>query len=167
MDPITQNQKTGKKGIIAGIVALLLVVGGAFAFMKSSSTQSPVATVPTDTTTDPTQAQNLATTPAITNAKYKDGTYTAVGNYQSPGGTESIQLTLVLKDDVVTDATVVSIKAQRSQSREFQDQFISGFKQYVVGKNISDVSVTKVSGSSLTPIGFMDALAQIKSQAQA
>jgi hypothetical protein len=36
----------------------------------------------------------------------------------------------------------------------------------VVGKNISELQLTKVSGSSLTPQGFMDALEKIKAEAQ-
>jgi len=36
----------------------------------------------------------------------------------------------------------------------------------VIGKNIADVQLSRVSGSSLTPEGFNNALATIKSQAQ-
>jgi hypothetical protein len=40
------------------------------------------------------------------------------------------------------------------------------YKQYVVGKKIDEVQLTKVSGSSLTPQGFNDALAKIKAEAK-
>jgi len=52
------------------------------------------------------------------------------------------------------------------ESQHYQSRFLSGYKQYVVGKNISSVNLTNVSGSSLTPIGFDNALTQIKAQAK-
>lgn len=96
---------------------------------------------------------------------YKDGTYSAMGDYFSPGGEEQIGVTLTLKDDVIVDASVVS-KAENPNSIKFQGIFVSNFKPLVVGKKISDVNLTKVSGSSLTPKGFNDALAKIKVQSQ-
>lgn len=96
---------------------------------------------------------------------YKDGTYTAVGTYISPGGDEEVGVTLTLKDNVITDATVEP-KATRPNSVKFQGVFNENYKQFVVGKNINKVKLDKVSGSSLTPQGFMNALKQIKSQAK-
>ena len=95
---------------------------------------------------------------------YKDGSYSVTGNYISPGGPEEINVTVTLKNDVITDATVIS-QATRLNSVKFQGMFVSGFKTFVVGKKIDDVQLSKVSGSSLTPSGFNDALAKIKSQA--
>ena len=97
---------------------------------------------------------------------YKDGTYTAVGSYMSPGGPDQLSVTITLKGDIVTDATVTNMAGDRTSSR-YQNMFISGYKQYVIGKNIADINLTVVSGSSLTPIGFNDALNQIKTAAKA
>ena len=167
MDPIVENKKTGSKGVIASVVALLLVTGGIFVTFKNSSNNSnQIFTVPTDTANNTPTNTSPTTTPAITNSKYKDGTYSTKGDYQSPGGSESIQVTLVLKNNVITDATVIP-NSSTEQSISFQEVFSSNFKQYVVGKNIDEVNLTKVSGSSLTPNGFNDAVAKIKIQAQA
>lgn len=51
-------------------------------------------------------------------------------------------------------------------SARFQDLFAQNYKPLVIGKNIDEVQLGKVSGSSLTPMGFNDALAKIKTQAQ-
>ena len=91
---------------------------------------------------------------------YMDGTYNSKGNYKSPGGPEQIDVTLVLKDDVITSATVVSL-ATLPTSKLMQGKFISGVKAEVVGKKLSEVTLTKVSGSSLTPKGWNDAVAKI------
>ncbi len=165
MDPIIQRESSGNKGIIAGIIVALLIAGGVFAVMKSSKEDDQTATTSTDTTSSIPTDTSTGGTPAVVTSQYKDGTYSAVGNYQSPGGAETIQVTLVLKDDIITDATVIS-DATRPISVTMQGQFIAGFKQQVIGKNISEVSLTKVSGSSLTPKGFNDAVAKIKVQAE-
>lgn len=97
---------------------------------------------------------------------YKDGTYSATGHYRSPAGPETIEVTLTVKDDVVTDANVTS-DAVVPNSQRFQGIFIQNFKPMVVGVRLDQLNLTKVSGSSLTPGGFNDAVAQIKTQAAA
>jgi hypothetical protein len=73
-------------------------------------------------------------------------------------------VTLTLKDDIITAVTVTS-NATRPMSMRMQGMFISGCQAVVVGKNIDDVHLTNVSGSSLTPKGFNDALTKIKTDA--
>jgi uncharacterized protein with FMN-binding domain len=97
--------------------------------------------------------------------EYQDGEFSAEGMYTSPGGEESIDVTLTLQGDVIEDATVVS-NATRPISVKMQTAFIEGFKDQVIGKKISEVSLTKVSGSSLTPKGFNDAIEKIKTEAK-
>ena len=97
---------------------------------------------------------------------YTDGTYTAVGSYDSPAGMESIDVTLTLKGDAVSSATVKPM-ANDGTSRYFQDRFISGYSAYVVGRKVDSIQLDAVSGSSLTPNGFNSALAKIKAQARA
>lgn len=97
---------------------------------------------------------------------YKNGTFSADGVYRSPAGGESVHLSVVLKDDVVVDATF-SGDATHPKSKAMQAAFTAGFKAQVVGKSLDDVSVGVVNGSSLTGGGFMDALTKIKAQAKA
>ncbi len=96
---------------------------------------------------------------------YKDGTYSAVGTYNSPAGLDELGVKLTLKDSIITDATVEP-KAKSPMSIRYQQMFNENYKQFVVGKKISDVTLSKVSGSSLTPKGFNDAVNKIKTQAQ-
>jgi uncharacterized protein with FMN-binding domain len=101
-----------------------------------------------------------------TTSGYKDGTYTATGTYQSPGGTERITFSVTLKDGKITD-TSATPGSTNPTGQNFQSEFASGYKAQVVGKSIDDVNVSHVSGSSLTSQGFNDAITQIKSQAKA
>jgi hypothetical protein len=45
--------------------------------------------------------------------------------------------------------------------------FIGGIADEVVGKDIDEISVSRVAGSSLTSGGFNDAIEQIKAEAAA
>jgi uncharacterized protein with FMN-binding domain len=117
------------------------------------STSSNEAVVPTQA------ASNEASS-----AKYENGTYTVTGNYVSPGGPRDIGVTVVIVNDVITDATFEG-RATDPTSKRFQGEFGDNFKPMVVGKNIDEVVLTKVSGSSLTPKGFNDAVQKIKSEA--
>lgn len=95
---------------------------------------------------------------------YKDGTYNADGVYRSPAGAEEIAVTITLKDDVITSAQVTGA-ATNGKSIKMQEAFIAGFGAQVIGKPIDSLSLGVVNGSSLTPAGFMNAVAKIKAEA--
>lgn len=97
---------------------------------------------------------------------YQDGTYEAEGSYGTPGGQESVDVKLTLRDGKVSDVTVRG-NSGGGESEEYQAKFISGYKQLVVGKPIDGVVLDRVAGSSLTSDGFNDALERIKEQAAA
>lgn len=96
--------------------------------------------------------------------RHRNGQYVAVGNYQSPAQREEIEITLSVTDGVVTGATFVG-KATHPTSKIMQGKFSEGFEKSVMGKNIDELNLTVVNGSSLTPKGFMDALSKIKAEA--
>jgi len=71
---------------------------------------------------------------------------------------------ITLKNDLVTDVAITEL-ATDGTSRMYQDAFVGGYKTFVVGKNIASVSLSRVSGASLTSRGFNDALNAIKAKA--
>lgn len=111
-----------------------------------------------------------ATPPAPTHsvdpsATFRDGTYTATGDYVSPGGPSAVAVKLTLKDNMVTAITVTP-KAENPTAVSYETRFSSGVSGLVVGKRISELNVTKVSGSSLTSMGFDRAIAAIEARAK-
>lgn len=142
------------------LASLLPLIGAGCA---ASSTTDTAVTTDTDTTTA-TDTATSDTSGDTASYVYADGTYTAEGDYQSPGGAESIGVTLVIKNDVITDATVEN-HATLPISMSMQTVFAENYKAQVVGKKLDDVNLTKVSGSSLTPKGFNNAVAKIKAEA--
>lgn len=90
-----------------------------------------------------------------------NGTHTATGEYRTPGGTESISLTVTLKDNIIEDIDLEQ-HASGGDTAIYQAKFASGYKPLVKGKNINEVKLTRVAGSSLTSSGFNQALESIK-----
>lgn len=96
--------------------------------------------------------------------QYRNGTYSVTGNYVSPGGPREVNVMLTLVDGVINEVSAQGT-ATDATSKRFQGEFVANFKPQVIGKNISEIVLTKVSGSSLTPKGFNDALEKIKAEA--
>ncbi|MBC7723862.1 MAG: hypothetical protein H7146_03810 [Burkholderiaceae bacterium] len=101
---------------------------------------------------------------STTTGPYTDGSYTASGDYQSPGGQESIKVDVTLAGDVVTAVTVTP-DATSGNAVRYQTEFAGGIAAEVVGVNIDQLAVDKVAGSSLTSDGFNAAIEKIKADA--
>jgi len=163
--------------LLGGLVAFLIskrvdvddTVGGAPELMENApvDTMNNVPAAETPVPTDAPKTDAVATPPE-TNvaAAYKDGTYHATGSYRSPGGSESVDVQLSLKNGVVTDVSM-NLHPSGLTSSFWMKKFETGMNQAVVGKKIDDLNLRVVSGSSLTPIGFMDALKKIQVEAKA
>lgn len=152
--------ETKSKGLIA-IAAIIILAVGVLAYQKSRrpgiTQNAPQNQMVFET---PTTSKQITS-----DQDYKNGVYTAEGNYISPGGDEQIVVKLTLNKGVVEDSQVES-KAFKPNSKKFQGIFIENHRQFVIGKNIEVIKLDKVSGSSLTPKGFNDALKKIKGQAK-
>lgn len=156
--------------VISIIVIILLGVGAGSIYLVNNTGKDTVLDQTTENTTSqtntPAQDTTTDTKPETTVTVYTDGTYTATGNYSTPGGSESITITTVISNDVVTNISA-SGSATSGNSKQYQSQFLSGYKNQVVGKSIEDVSLSRVAGSSLTSNGFNKALDTIKNDARA
>ncbi|GEB94317.1 hypothetical protein [Microbacterium lacticum] len=150
---------------VLGVAVLAGCSGTAEADATADTTPSPTTSASaTPSTTPSATASETAAAPATT---YVDGTYTADGTYVDGGGVaETVTVTISLAGDVVT-AVDVTGDAASPQSRQYQQVFIGGIAGEVVGKDIDDLSVSRVAGSSLTSGGFNDALETIKADARA
>lgn len=109
-------------------------------------------------------AANAAEPGTGSGGSYTDGTYTATGSYQTPGGEESIGVTVTLDSGSVADVQTEPMPSNAT-TELYQGKFSSGIKEQIVGTPLDELSVDKVSGSSLTSGGFSDAIEQIKGEA--
>ena len=99
-------------------------------------------------------------------SSFKDGSYSSLGRYTSPGGASAVDVKLTLQHNVVT-AIKVTPKAENPTAISYESRFASGVGGLVVGKKLTELKVTKVSGSSLTSMGFDKAISAIEAQAKA
>lgn len=139
-------------GTLAGCAAEQTAAAKTDAVEEETATPTPTGEA---TTEAPTEA------PAST---YTDGTYTASGSYQAPSGSESIDVTVTVADDIVTDVTVGG-SSSNPEASGYQSRFSSGIAAVIVGQDLETISVDRVAGSSLTSAGFTEALEAIRAEA--
>lgn len=167
------SESTGKSKAIPAIIGLIVIVaiGAGIALWAApgdadeAATASPTPSVASTSPASP-DATTGSTTPSSATSAYQDGTYEAQGDYDSPGGNETVSVSVTLKNGVVTDSTVTT-SARNPTGKRYQSLFVENYKEQVTGKNINDIRLSKVSGSSLTSSGFNNALARIKADAKA
>ncbi|MCC2660143.1 MAG: hypothetical protein K0R37_917 [Arthrobacter sp.] len=143
-----------RKTVFAGIAGLSLA--GTVAGCAPSAQQTP-------STTSETPAAGSSAL-ASAGGGYKDGTYSAEGNYKSPNGTETVGVQLTLANGTVS-AVEVTPHPSNPNTKKFQGQFAGGIAEQIVGKSLDEIKVSKVAGSSLTSGGFNQAVEDIKTQA--
>lgn len=160
------------------IVVAVIVLGaksltrqGSRADLSATPKSSVMATA--DSGTYPTKASSPTGSPAgsaspmaAPKSPYKDGTFTTRATYGTPDGAQSMGVSITLQQGIVT-ATSATEQASGHESAQYQMMFIQSYKSHVVGKRIDSLSLSAVSGASLTTKGFNDALSAIRYQAKA
>jgi uncharacterized protein with FMN-binding domain len=157
MNPQSNNRKLLA---VLGLVVIVAAIGATvWATRRSSNDTAASSSSPTaqTSTEQPTAA-------AATPSSYKDGSYKATGTYSSPGGRESMGVTVVIKNGKVSDSSL-KLDPSGPTAHEYQSQFEAGYKSQVTGRSLDEINLSRVSGSSLTSQGFNAALEQIKQQA--
>jgi uncharacterized protein with FMN-binding domain len=141
-----------RKNVLVGIAGLSLAGTAAGCAPGAQGTAAPT-----------TQAATSAPATAAAGS-YQDGTYSADGNYVSPNGTETVGVQLTLAGGSVSDV-VITPHPSNPNTKKFQGEFASGIKAQIVGKQLDEIKVSKVAGSSLTSGGFNQAVEKIKADA--
>ena len=163
------NQKKKLNPAIAALIVIVLVgivATAAIVINNANKTTDTPATINSTTQTSSDTSGDTSGSESTDTSTYKDGTYSATGSYVSPGGRESIGLTVTIKDGIITD-TQLEKNATDQDAEEYQELFADNYKTLVVGKSVDEVSLSRVAGSSLTSLGFNNALTQIKEDAKA
>lgn len=177
--------KQAKRKLVATLVSLV-IIAGIVVFIDHSHALTANKTAITTTASSQTATSGASTGSSGTSSNssssgssgsstggastassnsYKDGSYSATADYYVPHGDESIEVNLTLQNGVITAASIQNSENDR-ESAFFQEDFVSAYKSYVVGKSISGLQLNVVSGASDTTQGFNDALSQIASKAQ-
>jgi len=153
-----------RKSLYVGFAGLSIIGTAAACAPKAESpaVETPATQNGGQVSTTSPSSQGSAASGA---SSYKDGTYSADGTYTSPNGQETVGVELTLAADKVT-AVNITTHPSNPNTKKFQGEFAGGIAAQIVGKDIDELNVSKVAGSSLTSGGFNDAVQQIKSQAK-
>jgi hypothetical protein len=99
------------------------------------------------------------TTISVSNDSNKNN-LTASISYRVPNSTQSIDVTLTIDNFIIKN--VNTKHSMKGESREYQQSFESDYKKFVVGKDIREIKLSRISGASLTTEAFNQAINQIK-----
>jgi uncharacterized protein with FMN-binding domain len=114
---------------------------------------------------DPSSSSSATPSAVATDApssSYRDGEYSATGWYGSLPSHHDVTLTIL--SDTVT-AVEITTPAENDTSLGYQQRLAEALPEAVIGRNIDELDVDRLAGSSGSSEGFMDALAQIKAEA--
>jgi uncharacterized protein with FMN-binding domain len=117
-------------------------------------------------TTSTSDGGATAVKTAAAGTTYKDGTYTESGSYSTPGGEESVKVTLTIASSAVTAVSLTGSEITPN-AKHYQEQFAAGIGAIIKGKQLSTLEVSRVAGSSLTSAGFNAAVEAIRTDAKA
>ena len=106
------------------------------------------------------------TSTLLEEARGLDGAFTYDVSYLTPKGATEMTAAFTVTDNVISDVTLTG-NPQHKTSLQYQQTLQAELGSLVIGKDLSSVSAlpAKVSGSSLTPGGFNQALAQLQAEA--
>lgn len=165
------NSLNLKKSLAAAAAASALLMTAACGASDDSETASDTASTPSAAATSDSASEDTSSdsddTSSDASGAFAAGEYEASGDYVSPGGTQTVEVELTLESDGTITELEVDGQADSGNSAVFQKKFEEGINDLVVGKKITELNVSKVSGSSLTSEGFNAAIDDIISQAQA
>jgi hypothetical protein len=158
--------------IVVAILGVIIVVMGVLFFTMSPAEPTPAAgteevnrtesmemdteaEIEIDTTINPETSLNDTTATLAS-------TYTGSGTYLTPARTShKIDVTLTVEGGIVTNADVV-YDGGAGFSNPNQERFDGAYKAQVVGKSLSEISLSRVGGASLTSAAFNEAVASIR-----
>ena len=165
-----QQYEQKSRAKLAATILTVLVVASAVVFadhlkaQQLNSTGTHASSGQTSSQTTPASQQSSGT--ATSTSGNKDGSYSARSSYYVPHGSESIGVDLTLENGVIP-AVSINNSENNFDSAQYQQEFASVYKSYVVGKKISSLQIGNIAGASDTTQGFNDALRQIATKAQA
>src|SRR4051794_33424607 len=84
---------------------------------------------------------------ATADHSYADGQYAALGQYSSPGGPQGINVAVQLKNDSIA-WIMVTPSSYIGEAGEFQARFAAAVPGEIVGKDIDQIAVSRLAGSS-------------------
>lgn len=152
---------------VGAFIVLVAVFGVAsFAFIATTKTNFKpsdklVINIDSDSNSKP-QTQTLTIPESKPTAS--SVIYSANVSYNVPENNETLALTISVSNGIVSDVNIVQSKTGR-KSANYQTNFEKSYKQFVIGKQLKDINLSRVGGASITTNAFMEAIKAVQKQA--
>ena len=157
--------------IVVAVLGIIIVAMSVAFFTISPAEEAPVATTEVEANRTETMeveaeaeiAVNPTTPEPVTDTVDAAATVAArtiVGesSYTTPARlTHTIEVSLTLNGEMVTDVAV-DYNNGAGPANDHQKRFDSAYRTQVVGKTLSEISLSRVGGASLTSAGFNKAV---------
>lgn len=149
-EPVEQSRSPYTAYVLA--IGAALILSGGLLYWRITANK-----------TEELQTASVTFIPATSRGKgqYPDGTYETIGTYAPHGVKTELHVKVTLQDDAIIDVDA-NLGETNPLSRQITEKFKSGYKALVIGKPIQGLKLGAVSGSSLTPLGFNEALRNIE-----
>jgi uncharacterized protein with FMN-binding domain len=135
-----------------------------------TQTNVPPSEDPADSAVTSTQkdtTSNGSGSTATSQSTFADGSHQGSVTYSVPGNhTTNLNITLTLQGDTVTASEVVFSGNRDHESIGYENRFTKSYQSQVVGKKLSEIKLSRVSGASLTTNAFNSAVAKVQSTAK-
>jgi hypothetical protein len=157
--------------IVVAVLGVVIIVMGVILFITPNEEKSIVIedsiSEEANRTEEMTQQEEsvVEKTPNPTpDTSITGTTFTEDVSYLTPARTEhKMAVSLTVAGGVVTDASIV-YDAGDGYSNPNQERFDTTYKTEVIGKPLSEISLSRVGGASLTSQAFNEAVAKIAAQ---
>jgi hypothetical protein len=156
--------------IVVAVLGIIIVGLGAALFFIPAEREPDASEMITEEA-NRTEAMEVSeeavveTTPNPTPETAVSGTtFTEDVSYLTPARTEhTMSVSLTIAEGVVTEANVI-YDAGEGYSNPNQERFDTAYKSEVIGKPLSEISLSRVGGASLTSQAFNEAVAKIAAE---
>jgi uncharacterized protein with FMN-binding domain len=140
------------------LILMVAIIAGCTSQPQTSPPTPTISTISGGQSSPSVIAENKTGTQIVTEtiaAAVADGTYTDDVTYNYHSGTETVKVSVTVKDDVITAASVIASDQAVPMSRRIIGNFNNALPDLVVGKKIDKLNIpTNVAGSSLTTAAF-------------
>lgn len=114
-------------------------------------------TLPNKNVIETVPPKSLQTLPkSISATPQQDTKLSTKVNYSVPNSTQSLGVTITLQNNIVI--SVSTTHSYGGKSKKYQQNFENNYKSQVIGKNINNLNLSRVSGASLTTNAFNQAI---------
>lgn len=146
-------------GLVLGVSVILYIFD--VPIISTSNQITPIESTPTPIPTLTPVVSPATSWITPTESSFKQISETV--DYSVKRFSENIMVNVTFSNQTIIDLQIKN-QSTNGESAAYQEAFAAEIKQYVIGKKISEVNVSRVAGASYTTAAFMEAMSRMQSK---